>query len=62
MLRLHPEPGSKLYAKGPHWRVCDDAACSLQHVDYELFRPITGQEIDLGYLTPTDRKAPRRAS
>lgn len=51
---LHPEPGSKLYAKGPHWRVCEDPACTLQHVLWEPFRPITGQEIDLSNLTPTN--------
>lgn len=50
---MHPEPGSKIYAKGPHWRVCEDEVCTLQHVVYEPFRPVTGQEIDLSYLEPT---------
>lgn len=57
MWRLHPEPGSKVYAKGPHWRFCTDPTCELQHVTYEPFRPITGQEIDLSYLQPTNYRA-----
>lgn len=48
--RLHPEPYSKQYAKGPHWRYCVDEQCPLQHVFWEPFKPITGQEIDLSYL------------
>lgn len=39
-MRLHPEPGSKWYLKGPHWRVCDDGACPLEHVEWTVFRPI----------------------
>ena len=52
--KLHPEPGSKLYAKGPHWHYCADEQCPLQHVTYQPFRPITDQEIDLSYLAPTN--------
>lgn len=35
--RLHPEPGSKWYRKGPHWRYCTDPACELEHFDYTPF-------------------------
>lgn len=52
MWRLHPEPGSKNYAKGPHWRYCTDTTCELEHVLYEPCRPITGQAIDLSHLPP----------
>lgn len=38
--RLHPEPGSKWYRKGPHWRVCTDQACGFEHVEWVPFRPI----------------------
>jgi hypothetical protein len=38
--RMHPEPGSKWYLKGPHWRVCNDQHCALEHVEYEPFQPI----------------------
>jgi hypothetical protein len=60
-MRLHPEPGSKLYAKGPHWRYCTDDACPLQHVEWEPFLPITGQKIDLSYLKPTTYKTQRKS-
>lgn len=40
VMRLHPEPGSKWYRKGPHWRVCDDTACLLEHVDWKPGYPI----------------------
>lgn len=36
--RMHPEIGSKWYKKGPHWRICDDEGCQLQHVDYVPFQ------------------------
>lgn len=51
--RLHPEPGGKLYAKGPHWSVCNDDDCPHEHVWWEPFRPIETQEIDLSHLAPT---------
>lgn len=40
VMRLHPEPGSKWYLKGPHWRYCVDTACPLEHVSWEPFKPI----------------------
>jgi hypothetical protein len=39
--RFHPEPGSKWYLKGPHWRYCTDLSCPAEHVEYEPFTPIT---------------------
>lgn len=39
-MRLHPEPGSKWYLKGPHWRFCVDESCLLEHVMWDPFRPI----------------------
>jgi hypothetical protein len=36
--RLHPEPGSKWFLKGPHWRYCADQSCDLEHVEYEPFK------------------------
>lgn len=38
--RMHPEPGGKWYLKGPHWRVCNDTDCALEHVEYQPFIPI----------------------
>lgn len=38
--RLHAEPNSKVYAKGPHWRYCDDQHCPLDHRTYDPFVPM----------------------
>ncbi|MCV7174797.1 hypothetical protein [Mycolicibacterium sphagni] len=51
-LHIDPDPRNRLFEKGPWWEYCADADCTLEHVTYKPFYPITGQRIDLSHLRP----------